>query len=136
MGAAVAPISNSLNKARKTSVKRADRQRDDVYRACTDLVRSAENLVVQVESNHTYHGPEMGTRLEQVRQLGADVNVYADKVAFLVPNELANTVNELASAARRVVATAAASTKREPDLAELNDGLEGFRKRAVEYFRR
>lgn len=142
LGAAVSPVSASFNKARKVSLKRYDRQRGDVQVACTNLVRSAENLQVQVENNAKYHGPEMSARLERVRQLGADVNVHAATVAMLVPDEFADPAAELMGAAGRVVVATAANTDlnlgvcvREPDLTELSACLGDFRKRAVEYFR-
>jgi hypothetical protein len=142
LGAAVSPVSTAYQNARQAVRDRAERRETATRQACMDLLGSARNLRVQVADLAAYHGSEMGSRLERMRQLDADVASHADNVAMLVPVDLAESAATLAAAVDLLSASAQANVKsdlgasiRDPDFTELNACIADFSTRAVRYLR-
>jgi hypothetical protein len=84
----------------------------------------------------------MGSRLERIRQLGADAALHADEVALLVPVGIADSAALLAAAASRLATSTQANVKsalaasiRDPDFTELDRCIAGFSARVVDYVR-
>jgi hypothetical protein len=142
LGAAVSPVSTAYQNSRQAVRDRAERRETAVRQACTGLLGSARDLRVQVANTAAYHGAEMASRLEQVRQLDADAASHADDVALLVPVGVAESAARLADAVSRLTAWAEANFKsdlgasiREPDFTDLNERIADFSAQAVGYLR-
>ena len=142
LGAAVSPVSTAYQNARQAVRDRAERREAAIRQACMDLLGSARNLRVQVADTAAYHGSEMGSRLERMRQLDADVASHADTVAMLVAVNLAESAARLACAVGALSASAEANIEselgasiRDPDFTELNACIADFSTRAVRFLR-
>jgi hypothetical protein len=140
LGAAVSPFGSAYLSSRKERRERRERHEADARQACIDLYRAAVEMRTQVANNHEYHGKEMGARLALVRRYAADAAVHAASIALLAPEKLADPAEQVALAADRLAAAAAANTdlalgvsKKAPDFRELNDCIANFRKQAVDY---
>jgi hypothetical protein len=142
LGAAVSPVSTAYQNARQAVRDRAERRDSAVRQACVDLLRSARDVRVQVANTAAYHGAEMGSRLERIRQLEADAAVHADEVALLIPVSVANSAAMLTGAVSRLTASTEANVKhelgasiRQPDFTELDGCIADFSTRVVNYVR-
>jgi hypothetical protein len=142
LGAAVSPVSAAYQNSRQSVRDRAERRDAAVRQACVDLLRSARDLRVQVANTAAYHGAEMGSRLERIRQLDADAALHADEVALLVPASIADSAAMLAAAVSRLAKSTQANVKselaasiREPDFTELDGCIADFSARVVDYVR-
>ncbi|MGD0699464.1 MAG: hypothetical protein ABSA02_06235 [Trebonia sp.] len=142
LGAAVSPVSAAYQNSRQAVRNRAERRDAAVRQACVGLLRAARDLRVQAANTAAYHGPEMGSRLERIRQLGADAALHADEVALLVPVGIADSAALLAAAASRLATSTQANVKsalaasiRDPDFTELDRCIAGFSARVVDYVR-
>jgi len=147
IAAAVSAVSVAYQNGRQAGRQRQQQrdkqqQRDEkqVRSACLNLLRAAVDLRSQVQNNERYQGPEMRTRLAQVRQHASDAELHAVLIGTLKPDVFAELAGKLAEEARTVANAAADSTNLEmdmadevPDLRGLNGCIEAFSKRTVDY---
>lgn len=147
LGAAVSAVSIAYQNGRQAKrnreqqvEKQQQRYEKQARGACLDLLRAAVDLRSQVENNEGYQGPEMRSRLAQVRQHASDAELHAVLIGSLQPDEFAELASKLAEEARNVAAAAAENTNLEmnivnevPNLDRLNDCIEAFSKRTVGY---
>jgi hypothetical protein len=141
-GAAVSPVALAFKDGRQAKRDRAERQATAVREACVSLLRAAGELRTQVANARNYNGPEMGARLEDVRRLAADTQLYAASVAMLA-DSLATRAHLLATAAGKLADWTVENTNLtrgslllDPDFSELNTCTADFSKDAVAYARR
>jgi hypothetical protein len=122
---------------RKARQDRRDRHAEIRQQACLDLLSAAEELRASVANAVDYVGEEMRSRLADIRNLGAAVQLRAMRIELLVPGALAGTAKHLASVAGEFIATAVANTDlvlgnmRATDAAELGRAIDSFREHAV-----
>ena len=89
-------------------------------------------------NNFSYHGLEMGARLEQVRSYAAAAQLHAVSVSLLAPERLAESADLLATAADSLADWTVLNTNleqgsmiREPNFHQLDDCVKAFRKKVV-----
>jgi hypothetical protein len=137
-GAAVSPVALAFKDGRQAKRDRTERQATAVREACVSLLRAAGELRTQVANNHSYHGTDMGVRVEAVRQLGASTQLLAAAVEMLVPTVTAELATQLATAAGNLTGWTEQHTNlqlgvmaEDPPFGELDTCLAAFRKQAV-----
>lgn len=135
--AAVSQIPGYVRDVRQARQDRRDRHAETRQQACLDLLSAAEDLRTSVANAVDYVGEEMRSRLAEIRNHGAAVQLRAMKIELLVPGTLAGTAEHLASVAGQFTATAEANTDlvlgnmRATDAAELGRAIDSFREQAV-----
>jgi hypothetical protein len=137
-GATIAQLTTALRDSREAKRDRQERQAEATREACIKLLRAVGDLRTQVANNHSYHGVEMGARLERVREFAAAAQLHAVRVSLLVPEHLAELADLLAAAASDLAEWTAQSTNldegsmiRTTDFRELDDRIRAFRTRVV-----
>jgi hypothetical protein len=140
LGAAVSPLSTAYQNSRQAVRDRAERHDTAVRRACVGLLRTARGTRVHAANTAAYHGVEMGSRLERMRELAGEAASQADEVVLLVPAGVADSATTLASAVRRLATATQDNVRfdasiRDPDFSELDGCIEDFSARVVELVR-
>lgn len=137
-GAAIPTIGIAMQSVLQARRDRRERYESAKREACVELMQAVENLRTQVANNHDYHGDEMGARLAQVRSYAAQARVESVRISLLVPPELAEIAQQLATAASRLEQAAVNTTNLRqgtstelPDFAELSARIAAFKAEAV-----
>jgi hypothetical protein len=137
-GATISQITVAFREGLQAKRDRQERHAEATRQACVDLLGAAGNLRAQVANNYSYHGDEMGARLEQVRKYAADTQLHAVSVSLLVPESLAESANLLATAAGSLADWTVGNTTleqgsmiREPNFRQLDDCVKAFRTKVV-----
>jgi hypothetical protein len=125
IGATIPQAAAVIQSSRRAQAEERERYGSAKRDACLDLLRSVGQLRTQVANNHDYRGNEMAPRLALVREHAANTKVYAAKVAFLVPQPLADLAAKLDMAAASL-ATSAENPARPPDFTELDERVAAF----------
>jgi hypothetical protein len=142
LGAAISPLSTAYQNSRQAVRDRAERHDTAIRQACVGLLRSARDMRVQVANIAAYHGDEMGSRLERMRELDAEAASHADEVQLLVPPGIAVSAATLAGAVSRLATSTQANVRRQlgasirdPDFGEIDGCIQDFSARVVEFIR-
>jgi hypothetical protein len=137
-GATIAQVTTAFREGRQVKRDRQERHAAATRQACVKLLRAAGNLRALVANNYSYHGNEMGARLEQVRRYAAATQLHAVSVSLLVPESIAESADLLATAAGSLADWTVSNTNleqgsmiREPNFRQLDDCVKAFRTKVV-----
>jgi hypothetical protein len=137
-GATISQLITAFREGSQAKRDRQERHAEAMRQACVELLRAAGDLRAQVANNYSYHGLEMGARLEQVRRYAAATQLYAVSVSLLAPEILGESADLLATAAGSLADWAVGNTNleqgsmiREPNFRQLDDCVRAFRTKVV-----
>jgi hypothetical protein len=137
-GATVSQVTTAFREGRQAKRDRQEKHEEAKRRACEELLRAVGNLRTQVANNYTYHGEEMGTRLERVRNYAAAAQLHAVGVSLLAAESLAMLADVMAKAANSLAEWAVENTNleqgsmiREPNFRDLDDRTKAFIEKVV-----
>jgi hypothetical protein len=138
-GAAVPAIGILIRDVGQAKRDRKDHAAATKRQACLDLLRAAQLLRTKVANAAAYHGPEMGVRLEEIRDCEADVQFNAANAASLTTEKLGRLADDLAGAASQLAALAVQNTNMQagemdpkPDLESLTKSIRAYRDAVVQ----
>jgi len=138
-GAAVPSITSMMREVGQAKRERRDRAAAEKRQACLDLLGAAQKLRIKVANAANYHGPEMGSRLEEIRECEADVRLHAASASLqltaeslrLLADNLADVASDLTALAERNTNMKAGQIDPRPDTAGFNASIEAFRSAIV-----
>jgi hypothetical protein len=142
IGAAIPQVTTVIRDVRQAERDRRERSATATREACVALLRASGEVRTLAEGIRTYRGEPNGMRerVAAVRDRAEETQVHAAEVGMLAPARLAESADQVASAASDLARDVLAKTDLDkgipiddPDVAKLVDSIAAFRRAAVEH---